>query len=219
MTVRRGAPAFGASHGRAASLDRRFQPVRSKPYRSSTIWARPRLAASVQRSGRCGRDGPDSRSGRSCPRLINPGRFDKIFRAARLEHVDQEPAGQLSCDGFAPGHLRTSTVRSHGRLNLVARNRARKKLRETRSPTSIMIFVQVSARSEPMTRVRQYRARVPTISIRSTSNGPPAHRGRSPPVEAARGALGRSVVTNEKPGCSAGLLLPEYPGKLSWRPG
>ncbi|MHC2618678.1 hypothetical protein ACVIW2_000710 [Bradyrhizobium huanghuaihaiense] len=121
MTVRRGAPAFGASHGRAASLDRRFQPVRSKPYRSSTIWARPRLAASVQRSGRCGRDGPDSRSGRSCPRLINPGRFDKIFRAARLEHVDQEPAGQLSCDGFAPGHLRTSTVRSHGRLNLVAR--------------------------------------------------------------------------------------------------
>src|SRR4051794_6469424 len=53
-------------------LDRRFQPVRSKPDRPHRIWACPRLAASVRQLGRCGHGGPDSRSGRSSPRLINP---------------------------------------------------------------------------------------------------------------------------------------------------
>jgi hypothetical protein len=92
-------PRFGASHRRAALLDRRFRPVRSKPDRSSAIWACPRLAASVQRLGQCG---PRSRFPvrRSGPRLINPGRFDKNFHLARLEGVDQESDAGMTAAGY-----------------------------------------------------------------------------------------------------------------------
>ncbi len=111
MAVCRAVPHWGASHGRAALLDRRFQPVRSKPDRLQGIWARPRLAASMQRPSRCGRDGPDSRSGRSGPRLTNPDRFAKNFPLARSEGVDQEPDVERDCGGLArdsPGFLRSN---------------------------------------------------------------------------------------------------------------
>ena len=153
MTVRRRAPASGASHRRAASLDRRFQPVRSKPYRSSAIWARPPFAASVRRSGRCGRDGPDSRSGRSSAKLINPGRFDKNFRVTWLERIDQEPVGNRAAAvsrGIISGFLRT---------NPLPLNRQEDSRRASGPPT-IMICVLVNAGSEPTTRVPRSCARL-----------------------------------------------------------
>jgi len=137
MTVRRRAPGFGASHRRAASLDRRFQPVRSKPYRSSTIWARPPFAASVRRSGRCGHDGPDSRSGRSSARLINPGRFDKNFRVTWLERIDQEPVGNRAATvsrGIISGFLRSGP----SRLNRLEDSR------RASGPATIMICLLVN---------------------------------------------------------------------------
>ncbi|MGY8711117.1 hypothetical protein RAD16_35765 [Bradyrhizobium sp. 18BD] len=50
--------------------------------------------------------GPDSRSPRSRPRLINPDRFDKNFRPECLERVDQEPDVKVT----AAGYLRISTA-------------------------------------------------------------------------------------------------------------
>jgi len=57
-----------------------------------------------------GRGSPDSRSGRSGARLINPDRFDKNLCPYRLESVDQEPSHLTRLRRF-PGIPRSSTVR------------------------------------------------------------------------------------------------------------
>lgn len=207
MTVRRAAPLFGAARRRAALLDRRSPPVRPKPDRLQRIWACPRLAASLRRLDRCSHGGPDSRSGRSWPRLINPDRFDKKFHPDRLERVDQEPG----CNA----RLRISTVRARMRRPRTsaapARTSSQTTLCDNAKTANIMIRYGAGERRQRSDLgVRRYCAsstrQVLPGDVRDPDRpGVQGHRHLA--VDAARGAPMDISLANEKsPAGSAGLF-------------
>ena len=237
MAVCRAVPHWGASHGRTASLDRRFQPVRSKPDRLQGIWARPRLAASMQRLSRSGRDGPDSRSGRSGPRLTNPDRFAKNFPLAASEGVDQEPDADMAAAvrrGIPPFfygpicHVRQHSgvgqqpVEVGGWHRFADRGAAEEAVRQCQGHAHNITIPAVQVNSDPTSSVRQYRASGTDKFYLATKADQTVSVFKDIGTSLSKLRVAHwpkaPRQTKKSPAVSAGLLIPEV-RKITGRPG